>query len=81
MTFSNIKQIEKYIRTTHTSFAGKDPGSALDVLIEMKANMDFYPAMMGAIFEAETDPDHGSLSTVVEISRVGGEWEYKERIA
>lgn len=80
MTFTHLPKIAQFIRRTHESFAGCPVSDALGILGDMNASMMLFPAQVGASFEAMTDADHGSLATLVTVSRLPqGGWWYEER--
>ena len=82
MTFTHLPQLARFIRRTHSTFAGSNVENALSVLGDMNLSMKLFPAMVGATFEARTNSDHGDLATLVEINRMPqGGWHYTERIA
>ena len=82
MTFTHLPQLARFIRRTHSMFAGSHVENALSVLGDMNLSMKLFPAMVGATFEARTNSDHGDLATLVEINRLPqGGWHYTERIA
>lgn len=81
MTFTYLPQLAQFIRRTHSTFAGEPSAVALQVLGDMNAAMIQFPAMVGVTFEAETDADHGSLKTEIEINHLPqGGWNYTERV-
>lgn len=82
MTFTHLPQLARFIRRTHSTFAGSHAENALSVLGDMNLSMKLFPAMVGATFEARTNSEHGDLATLVEINRLPqGGWTYAERRA
>ena len=82
MIFTHLPQLARFIRRTHSTFAGSNVENTLSVLGDMNLSMKLFPAMVGATFEARTNSDHGDLATLVEINRLPqGGWHYTERIA